>query len=74
MAKKVFWSHMPNHPERYIVLNHECPVVGIVEVSHDWRFCPWCGCGLVRAIATARADNPLAAQLSGDNSPNWADI
>ena len=38
-----------------IKLLHDCEVVGCtVEISDDWNLCPWCGRGLIRAIAKAR--------------------
>ena len=35
---------------------HDCPNVGDVELSDDWRFCPWCACGLTRAKARAERE------------------
>ena len=45
-------------------LIHDCAVVGEVEVSDDWRFCPWCGKGLVRAIRKALNDDPWARPVN----------
>lgn len=30
---------------------HNCERVGDVELSEDWRHCPWCGMGLTRRKA-----------------------
>ena len=38
----------PNGPAP--VLAHDCEQVGEVQLSQDWRFCPWCGRGLTMAI------------------------
>ena len=69
----LYWTDV-HDPTGALALHHDCPVAGTVEVSLDWKFCPWCGRGLVRAIAKARKDNPAAARMADDPLTDWADI
>jgi len=54
-----------------VSLTHDCPVVGDVEMSSDWRLCPWCGAGLVRAIAAAKEAEPRLARMHEAGRPAY---